>query len=327
MNNWYMACNRASLIIGGKIPEVYRSRTFSGILGDIKALSPKKALSLINRKKGLGLQYAYLYLTCGIDNGRGDQTCAAEALTYLLKKKRNNIVRGNVLDVGCAVGVAAGVLGIEKIIGFDLFYDLLYTARIVDSFSGANHSYITADMTKTWPFERCFDTVLCGLVCHHLKEQPDLITFFSEANRVLKPGGSLVITLPSGTVSTLPQMSKLVEALETFGFLVDQNLSGMALSTDSSLSLFWMFVIIARKESDNAADVFIDPDFGFHVYRTPVSREEKGVHARETAARQRLVKHEAFTLMSIEELNEKIPEKVLIFENVCELMPVSKNPE
>ena len=314
--NWYHACSKAAARLEKKIPEHYRSRTFSGILGDIKALPPKKALSLITRKKGLGTQYAYLYLTRGIDSGRGYQACAVEALSSVLRERKESIISGCILDVGCAVGVTAGVMGIDSVTGFDLFPDLLHAAKLVDSFTGASHNYITANMTGIWPFKRCFDTVVCGLVCHHLKEQAVIVNFFSEANRVLNNGGSLVITLPSGTVSTASRLTTIIDAIEKFGFRIDRNLSGMALSTDSSHSLFWMFVIIARKVSEDTARVFIHPGFGFHDYRTPVTREEKGAQAKETAAKQRRVKHEAFTLISIDELMENCPEKVLIFENI-----------
>ena len=319
MKDWYRACDRAALILLEKIPEVYRLRTFSGILGDIKVLPPKKSLSLIIRKKGLGSQYAYLYLTSGIDSGRGYQACSAEALSSVLGEKRSNIFGGTILDVGCAVGVTAGVMGLEKVTGFDLFHDLITVAKLVDSFIGAHHIYFVADMTQRWPLDHCFDTVVCGLVCHHLKEQGEITTFFSQANSSLKTGGSLVITLPSGSVSISSQFEKLINAIETFGFLVDRSLSGLVLSTDSSHSLFWMFVIIARKVSEDSAKVFIHQQFGFPIYRTPVSREEKGAQAKVTSTKERMVKHETFTLIGINELKKTCGEKVLVYENVSKL--------
>ncbi len=98
----------------------------------------------------------------------------------------------------------------------------------------------------------------------------------------------------------------------------------MALSTDSSHSLFWMFVIIARKVSEDTAQVFLHPGFGFHDYRTPVTREEKGAQAKETAAKQRRVKHEAFTLIDIDELMEKHAEKTFVFENIVKFRSQKK---
>ena len=320
MKNWYSACEKAAAALLERIPHPYRSRTFSGILGDIKALPPKKALSLITRKKGLGIQYAYLYLSSGIDGGRGYQACSTEALSCVLGEKRSHIIRGKIIDVGCAVGVTAGVMGLDSVTGFDLFRDLLSSAKLVDSFTGSRHNYFVADMTRHWPIESYFDTVVCGLVCHHLKEQAEIITFFSQANRALNTEGSLVITLPSGSVSTVPQLIQIADSIETFGFLVDRRLSGLALSTDSSHSLFWMFVLIARKVSEETSDVFINHHFSFPVYRTPVSREEKGVKARVTAAKERVVKHEVFTLIALDELKKTFSNNVLIYENVSKLV-------
>ena len=107
--NWYEACGIIAGQLGSAVPESYRSRTFPGIIGDIKALPSRKALSLIGRKKGLGVQYARLYLSEGIDGGRGYQACASEALEAVLGDRRHRIIRGDILDAGCAVGVTAGV--------------------------------------------------------------------------------------------------------------------------------------------------------------------------------------------------------------------------
>ena len=319
MTDWYSACNLAADNLRESIPEPYRARTFSGLLGDIKALSPRKALSLISRKKGLGKQYAYLYLTKGVDSGRGYQACAAEALSSVLRRTGNAVTGKRILDVGCAVGVTAGVLSLNGVTGFDLFNDLLAAAKLVDTFTGAHNRYVTADMTGVWPFTRCFDTVFCGLTCHHLKRQRDVVGFFSEANRVLETDGTLLITLPSGSVSTPLQLSSLIEAVGRFGFAVDPIRTGLVASTDSSHSLFWMFAIIARKVSDTTGDTFIDPDFGFQKFRTPVTREEKGVKVKESLGKERMVKHEAFTLVSVDELLYLCPGRVLVFENVAEL--------
>ena len=149
---WYDACEKVAGELGEKAPPCYRSRTFSGIIGDIKALSPKKAASLIGRKKGLGTRYAELYLSQGIDRGRGYQACASEALAAALGKDLPYIIRGRVLDAGCAVGVTAGVLGLDRVTGFDLFPDLLRAGRMVDNLTGHRNDYLAADMTRPWPF-------------------------------------------------------------------------------------------------------------------------------------------------------------------------------
>ncbi|MFC1509514.1 class I SAM-dependent methyltransferase [Candidatus Omnitrophota bacterium] len=314
MKSWYEACNQAATLIYKTVPDHYRSRTFSGIIGDIKALPPQKAQSLFNRKKGLGKQYAWLYLTKGIDEGKGYQACASEALASVLGPNRDDILRGTVLDVGCAVGVTSGILTLDRVTGFDLFPDVLAAARLVDSFTGRKNEYVVSDMTRTWPFGCVFDTVVCGLVCHHLKEQRDVVTFFSNMNRVLLPGSSVVITLPAGSVGTSKQFEMIAQALGHFGFRIDMKLTGMVCSTDYPNSLFWMFVITAKKISDVCGCEFISPDFGFHLYRTQETRVEKGKKARSTATVQRKVKHELFKLTDLDEMLECYGEKNLVYE-------------
>ena len=316
VNEWYKACKKAAAIIKKTIPETYKSRTFYGIIGDIKALPPGKALSLISRKKGLGTQFAYLYLKHGIDGGKGYQACAAEALSSILGKRKNEIIKDLVLDVGCAVGITAGILSLENVTGFDLFTDLLSAAKSVNSFTHRTNKFITADMTRDWPFGTFFDTVMCGLVCHYLKTQSEIVTFFSNAHRVLNQHGSLVITMPSGSVSKTSDLHNLFDAIEKFGFKVKRELSGLVLSTDSSHSLFWMFLIIAEKVSDEVSDIFINPDFAFPLYRTPVTREEKGAQARKTVTKKRKVKHDDFKLMTIEELKKKVSNTILDYSTV-----------
>ncbi|MBN1294997.1 MAG: class I SAM-dependent methyltransferase [Candidatus Latescibacteria bacterium] len=323
MSNWYNACNKTASLIRNTIPSQYHSRTFSGIIGDIKVLSSKKAQSLFNRKKGLGNQYAYLYLTQGIDYGRGYQACAVEALRDVLGHGLNKILSGNILDVGCSVGVTAGVLSFNQIVGFDLFPDLLKTAKLVDSINRTQNYYVAADMTHDWPFERVFDSVVCGMVCHHLKEQVDVITFFRNVNRVLYRGGSLIITLPAGSICTTVQLEHVMSAVENFGFKTDRKLSGLVRSTDDSRSLFWMFQIIAEKITDKTGNMFISSDFGFQQYRTPETREEKGDKARTTIKSVRCMKHNSFELIGIDEMHRLFREKNLVFPvlSACFFIP------
>ena len=316
MSTWYNACDKAAALIRESVPAHYRSRTFPGIIGDIKALSSKKALSLISRKKGLGKQYAWLYLTQGIDQGRGYQACAVEALDAVFGAHREEIIHGRILDAGCAVGVTAGILSLNHIVGFDLFTDLLKAAGLTDSFTGTENLYVTADMTHDWPFGCVFDTVVCGMVCHHLKKQKDVVTFFRNANRVLRPGGSLIVTLPAGSVAYSGQLENIIDGLEGFGFQADREYSGLVRSADDPHSLFWMFLIVARKVSDTVGRTFISPDFAFPQYRTPETREEKGEKARSTSTTNRKVKHKRFELIDSNVLRSRYGEKTFVFSEV-----------
>ncbi len=317
---WYEACSRVASDISNEVPDAYRSRTFSGIIGDVKALPPRKALSLIHRKKGLGTQYARLYLSTGIDCGYGFQACAAEAFDHVHGDIRLEMSRGRVLDVGCAVGVTAGVLGLEGVTGFDLFKDLLETASRIDGLTGVRNRYVTADMTRPWPFRCSFDTVFCGLVCHHLKEQEHVVRFFTEANRVLRPGGRLVITLPSGSVATARQFGALCDALTGYGFSPDRETSGLILSTDSEHSIFWEFAMIAERSAGAGGGIFIDPEFGFHTMRTPVSRVTKAERARERLGSRRRIRHDRFSFLGMDDIMDGYGDRVLVVDTVAEIM-------
>lgn len=315
--SWYKACEKAAEILIERVPEHYRSRTFSGIIGDIKALSPKKALSLLSRKKGLGIQYARLYMTDGIDNGFGYQACASEAVSAHLADKQ--LLDGDILDVGCAVGVSGGVLGIESLTAFDLFPDIVYGACLIDSITGADNHYAVADMTRPWPFRTAFDTVIAGLVCHHLKEQISVHNFFTEAGSALKLNGTLLITLPSGSIAYARQLNELSAALSTYGFEVDNDQSGIIVSTDSDHSLFWMFLLKVKKVRNQGAEVFIRKDFGFHELKTPVTRVVKAEKARQTVTAKRRTRHTRFTFIDMDELFETAKADVLTFDTVKNL--------
>lgn len=221
--------------------------------------------------------------------------------------------------MGCAVGVSAGILGLREVTGFDLFPDLLRTARRIDSLTGGMHRYVAADMTRDWPFSCAFDTVICGLVCHHLKEQADILSFFSSAARVLTPGGALVITLPSGTIAHHWQLKRIIEAIEGFGFEFDETVSGMILSHDVSRSLFWMFTLTFVRTSGGPGTVFVHPGFGFPEFRTPVCREEKGKQAKSSETAARSAPHTRFRHIRLEELENRFREQALVFSTISAL--------
>lgn len=313
---WISACETAADTLTGQIPDCYRSRTFSGILGDIKALPPKQALSLYSRKKGLGIQYALQYLATGIDSGRGYQACAASALSVVLENQTVGFLKPPALDIGCAIGVLGGILGIDGITGIDLFVDLLRTAVMVDTISGRKNHYLAADMTRDWPVSRVFGTILCGLVCHHLKTQADTVRFFMNANHALSTGGSLIITLPAGTVATIEQFTALTRGIESFGFRIEPATTGLVRSADDPHSLFWMFLITATLETPPRSDIFISPSFSFPDFRTPVTRVEKGDRARLTVQEERRISHDYFRLIPLETLVSISSDLPLIYEEV-----------
>jgi 2-polyprenyl-3-methyl-5-hydroxy-6-metoxy-1,4-benzoquinol methylase len=96
------------------------------------------------------------------------------------------------LDVGC--GWEAKLLHsvmphISKGVGID------FKAPVIEEVNKAKLETISITLEKTLPFEsQSFDVVTMIAVLEHLEHPFELV---GEINRVLKPGGSLVMTVPS----------------------------------------------------------------------------------------------------------------------------------
>lgn len=98
-----------------------------------------------------------------------------------------------ILDVGCgSAWVAQRYLKRNKKI-FSLDISTVNPVKALQQFPSENHFGITAD-SYSLPFhEQTFDCVIASEIIEHLV-QPDL--FVSELIRVIKPGGTLLISTP-----------------------------------------------------------------------------------------------------------------------------------
>lgn len=93
-------------------------------------------------------------------------------------------VQGRVLDVGCGQKPYMGMLSVASYTGLEIDTPDNRRSKRADAFY---------DGTR-FPFgDGEFDSVLCNQVLEHVFE-PDL--FVAELQRVLKPGGTLVLTVP-----------------------------------------------------------------------------------------------------------------------------------
>jgi len=98
------------------------------------------------------------------------------------------------LDVGVGYGFFLSMLekdfGLSRLHGMDPFPKSI---EIASSMTSAQ--IVSGDITdETWPFEPgMFDIITCFDVVEHL-EEPE--SFFRNCKRVLKPGGTVVVTTP-----------------------------------------------------------------------------------------------------------------------------------
>lgn len=101
----------------------------------------------------------------------------------------------NVLDAACGVGYGSQILalaGAKHVTGVDIAPDAIREAKA--NFYEANTSYQEADVTDL-PFpDGSFEAVISFETIEHLQSPR---SFVQELNRVLKPGGLLIISTPN----------------------------------------------------------------------------------------------------------------------------------
>ncbi len=123
-------------------------------------------------------------------------------ITVDFKKLR---IRPNdrILDIGCGSGRHAdGALRFTdvRVFGADLNFSDLQAAKerlayleTFDEYGGGTWAVSAADITALPYANGCFDHVICSEVMEHV---PNHEAAAAELNRVLKPGGNLVISVP-----------------------------------------------------------------------------------------------------------------------------------
>lgn len=112
---------------------------------------------------------------------------------------RSFCARKVVLDAGCGTGYGTAYLGADadRVVGVDVSEQALAYAR--SRYSTANVEFARADLEEL-PFpDASFDTVVSFEAIEHL-EHP--YAFVEHAARVLRPGGTFVVSTPQAATTT-----------------------------------------------------------------------------------------------------------------------------
>ena len=103
-----------------------------------------------------------------------------------------DIAFSDVLELGCGTGKNTIWLAekAKQLIAVDFSAEMIAQAKA--KVASGNVRFMQADITQPWPFDNnTFDLITCNLILEHIAH---LEPVFSEANRVLKPGGKFYIS-------------------------------------------------------------------------------------------------------------------------------------
>lgn len=144
-----------------------------------------------------------------LDPAEIDSTDPAEEVLYLIHRKSYeeavvHCVGRRVLEVGC--GAAYGTRRLRdagaRIVGLDPDREALRYASA--SAQEPPPALVAANPVRGLPFgEGTFDTVVLFQVIEHI-EPAELPPFLDELARVLRPGGTLLVTTPNRAIRLLP---------------------------------------------------------------------------------------------------------------------------
>lgn len=121
---------------------------------------------------------------------------------HLLRSKRFDVSRfENILDVGSGAGQILGHLlktsrPSARLVAFDLSTEMLRRAKT--RLRDRRPAYVSGDITRLPFAERSFDCITCGWVLEHLTDPTPALREFE---RVLQPGGSLLLLATEDTVT------------------------------------------------------------------------------------------------------------------------------
>ncbi len=176
---------------------------------------------------------------------------------------------GHVLDIGCARGALLRALTHQ----FDTVTAVEYDfAAAAAAHAGSHASRIVCGDAQRLPFARArFDAVLMSEVLEHI---PDEAAALAEVRRLLKPGGTLVLTTPHrGLFAWLDPMNfrhRFPHLYRRLGF--DRKSDGAATSWHRHYSLEQFYVLLPgfQIEEVHIGGLFLQPTM---VLATALSRK------------------------------------------------------
>lgn len=117
---------------------------------------------------------------------------------------------GKLAEFGCGTGYYTQILAskADSIVATDLSPEMLALAR--DRIRTANVTFQTEDVQKTSFHDEVFDSVFMSLVIHFTEHEKTL----SEMRRILKPGGTLIISnIDPGELTRLERLRCMIRIL------------------------------------------------------------------------------------------------------------------
>ena len=154
----------------------------------------------------------------------------AQLRAYYLRQLIKQLpVKCNMLDAGCGIGLNAflAVRAGHTVTGVDKDKEKIRLAKLMADATHLPATFRVDDITRMTIPNKMFDTIVCFEVLEHIKQDAKAI---SELSRVLRAGGTLLLSVPStGPISKINQeikhhvregydVDKLTSMLKEHGF-------------------------------------------------------------------------------------------------------------
>lgn len=318
----------AEIMLDGASPteierQIFNSQGRKSLLIDYLS-SPKRTLNrLMSSMHGQGVVVNGAYLETVLEDGKTVGERVAELYSkyweYTYSGHTARLVRQVLDGMHCELGITlgkivdagSGPLVLNRILHQESEIDaevisVDFNRHMLDHGISAmeslgypvnKDSVINCTMSSTGIEEQSCDAVVCSLAFHYSHSSDDRAAVLYETNRVLKPEGYYLLTLPEKYLDA-QQYKLFAAALEKFGFRVETRLSGKAQATDCRDVPFNVWLIVAQKVSEPESPNISMDEFRFTFENPKIShykvQDNPGKNGQD---QERLVKHEKFVIL------------------------------